>query len=240
MIMLISQWLKSSHSATVQMSATKKPMLSSTLAIFHGLQDPLHQTLCTLPNNTPSKLKQGLVKAHLKLSHYYGKMDSSPYYVWACCMLSSFSFFGSCSLYLVLDPRIGYTGLVADCEGDVTSLWELEQAKDNLEDYFCARYCTSASRPSTPHPLSSPATLLSAHDSPEKVDFTAHYETLPVESIDEWEVFLSLKHESFTTCDPIWCWGGCSSRFPQISKLARDILSIPGKSLLHNAVHLLT
>jgi hypothetical protein len=42
---------------------------------------------------------------------------------------------------LVLDPRIGYTGLVADCEGDATSLRELEQAKDNLEQYFRSRYC---------------------------------------------------------------------------------------------------
>lgn len=84
-ISLIAQWLKSFYSATVQMSATKKLMLSSTLAIFQGLQDLLQQTLSTLPNNTPPKLKDGLVKAHLKLSTYYGKTDSLPYYVWACC-----------------------------------------------------------------------------------------------------------------------------------------------------------
>ena len=97
-ITLISQWLKSFRSATVQMSATKKPMLSSTLAIFRGLQDSLRKTLCTLPNNTPSKLKEGLVNAHLKLSNYYGKTDSSPYYVWACRTFSFISFFGSRSL----------------------------------------------------------------------------------------------------------------------------------------------
>src|ERR1700732_366340 len=37
-IILISQWLKSFRSTTVQMSATKNLMLSSTLAIFCGLQ----------------------------------------------------------------------------------------------------------------------------------------------------------------------------------------------------------
>jgi hypothetical protein len=131
---------------------------------------------------------------------------------------------------LVLDPRIGYAGLVADCEGEATSLWELEQAKDNLEQYFRSRYCTPPSRPSTP-PSSSPTAPLSAFDSPEKVDFTARYETLPVESVDEWEEFLTLKRKSFATCDPIRCWGGRSSRFPKLSRLARDILSMPGMSI---------
>ena len=28
--------------------------------------------------------------------------------------------------FLILDPRFGYTGLVAACEGDATSLWKLE------------------------------------------------------------------------------------------------------------------
>src|SRR5882724_11764517 len=155
------------------MSATKKPILLSTLTIFHDLQDSICQTLCTLPNNTPSKLKQGLIKAHLKLSHYYGKTDSSPYYIWAC-QDSSLSF-AVAQYFLVPDPIITYTGLVSDCKGDVTSLWELEQAKDHLEHHFHSHYFTSASRPSTP-PWSSPTALLSAHHSPEKVDFTSCYE----------------------------------------------------------------
>jgi len=236
-ITLISQWLKSFCSATVQMSATRKPMLSSTLTIFRGLQDSLHKTLHTLPNNTPLIPKEGLVNAHLKLSNYYRKTDNSPYYVWACHRFSFFYCFGSCSLDSVLDPRIGYAGLVADCEGEATSLQELEQVKDNLEQYFCSHYCTPPSRPSTPPLSSSPTAPLSAFDSPEKVNFTAHYETLPMESVDEWEEFLTLKCESFTTCDPIRCWGGRSSRFPKLSTLAHGILSIPGMSLLDYAIH---
>ena len=85
-ITVVSMWLKQFRSTTIQMSATKTPMLSLTLAIFWGLQDSLCQTICTLPRTTPPKLKQGLVKAHLKLSTYYRKTDLSPYYVWACCM----------------------------------------------------------------------------------------------------------------------------------------------------------
>src|SRR5882672_11221995 len=83
-----------------------------------------------------------------------------------------------------------YSGLVVDCEGDATLLWELKKAKDNLEHYFHSHYCAPPSRPSTPPLTSSPAALLSAFDSPEKVDFTARYETLPIESVDEWEEFL--------------------------------------------------
>ena len=73
-----------------------KLMLSSILAIFCGLQDSLQKTISSLPPNTPPKLKIGLVKVHLKLSTYYSKTDSSPYYVWVCCehfkVLSSANF----------------------------------------------------------------------------------------------------------------------------------------------------
>ena len=140
---------------------------------------------------------------------------------------------------LVLDPRIRYSGLIADCEGDATSLQELEKAKDNLEQYFHSHYCTPPSKPSIPL-SSSPTAPLSAFDSSEKVDFTACYKTLLVESVDEWEEFFTLKCESFATCDPIQCWGGQSSRFHKFSMLAHDILSLPGMSLLDHAMHFLT
>lgn len=65
------------------MSATQRPMLSWTHAIFRGLQDSLAESLRTLPDNTPSRLKLGLMRAHRKLSDYYGKIDESPYYTWA-------------------------------------------------------------------------------------------------------------------------------------------------------------
>jgi hypothetical protein len=82
-IKLVAHWLKSFRSATTQMSTTKRPMLSWTHAIFRGLQDSLAQDLRSLPNNTPPALRRGLLKAHRKLSDYYGKSDESPYYTWA-------------------------------------------------------------------------------------------------------------------------------------------------------------
>jgi len=82
---LVAQWLKSFWSATTQMSTTKCPMLSSTHAIFRGLQDSLAELLRSLPNNIPPLLCQALLNAHWKLSDYYGKSDESPYYTWALC-----------------------------------------------------------------------------------------------------------------------------------------------------------
>jgi hypothetical protein len=85
-IACVAQWLKSFRSATTQMSTTKRPMLSWTHAIFHGLQDSLADSLRRLPKNTPALLRQGLLNAHRKLSDYYGKSDESPYYTWASRM----------------------------------------------------------------------------------------------------------------------------------------------------------
>jgi hypothetical protein len=89
-IALVAQWLKSFRSATTQMSTTKWPMLSSTHAIYHGLQESLRESLRNLPNNTPPQLKLGLTRAHRKLSDYYNKIDDSPYYIWSSCLLSVF------------------------------------------------------------------------------------------------------------------------------------------------------
>ncbi|KAJ7588247.1 hypothetical protein C8J56DRAFT_785909, partial [Mycena floridula] len=84
-IQLVMTWLKSFRSATTQMSATQTPMLSSTHAIFRGLQDDLRDILHELPDLTSPALKQGLLASHRKLSDYYYKFDESPFYVWASC-----------------------------------------------------------------------------------------------------------------------------------------------------------
>ena len=84
-VTLVTKWLKSFWSATTQMSTTKCSMLSSTHAIFRGLQDNLRNSLTNLPDNAPAKLKTLLMKAYQKLSDYYTKLDESSYYIWASC-----------------------------------------------------------------------------------------------------------------------------------------------------------
>jgi hypothetical protein len=82
---LVSSWLKSFRSATTQMSTTKVPMLSTTHAIFRGLQEDIKGILRSLPATVSSRIKHGLIDAHTKLSDYYHKYDESPFYTWAAC-----------------------------------------------------------------------------------------------------------------------------------------------------------
>jgi hypothetical protein len=63
-ISLVVHWLRAFRSATTQISATKRSMLSSTHAIFCGLQESIQESICTLPNNVPHWLKVGLTKVH--------------------------------------------------------------------------------------------------------------------------------------------------------------------------------
>jgi hypothetical protein len=82
-IVLVNRWLKSFRTATTLMSITKRPMISSTHAIFRGLQEDLRLSLIGMPTSTLSVLQNGVVEAHRKLSDYYYKVDESPFYTWA-------------------------------------------------------------------------------------------------------------------------------------------------------------
>ena len=79
----VSDWLKAFRTATTDMSTTKKPMLSKTLAVFRGLQETIRNVIATLPHSADPSLHRGLVDAHRKLSDYYYKFDESVYYTWA-------------------------------------------------------------------------------------------------------------------------------------------------------------
>ena len=65
------------------MSTTQTPMLSTTHAVFRGLQEDLCDIIRELPETVPPSLKKGLTDAHHKLSDYYYKIDASPYYLWS-------------------------------------------------------------------------------------------------------------------------------------------------------------
>jgi hypothetical protein len=83
---LVTSWLKSFRSATTQMSATKVPMVSTTHAIFRGLQEDIKNILRNLSNSVSPSIKLGLTDAHRKLSDYYYQFDASPFYTWAARM----------------------------------------------------------------------------------------------------------------------------------------------------------
>lgn len=93
-LQMVTSWLKVFRSATMQMSATKQPMLSTTHTIFRGLQRHLKTTITELPTTADPALKEGLVNAHRKLSDYFTKFDESRYCTWAACAyITSFLFF---------------------------------------------------------------------------------------------------------------------------------------------------
>jgi hypothetical protein len=226
-ITLVAQWLKAFRSATTQMSATKRSMLSSTHAIFRGLQESIQESIRALPNNVPNRLKIGLTKAHRKLSDYYSKMDDSPYYTWASRKSSTNHDLFLCFLNIpcqVLDPRISYEGLLSDCDNDRSAISLLNLFRDRLHSHYHSEYATSSSSMSASTQTAPPI----PSGSPQKVDFTARYKKARV-FIDELEEYFKLPQENFDTCDPIQWWAGRRAQFPNLSRLARDILSIPGK-----------
>jgi hypothetical protein len=124
----------------------------------------------------------------------------------------------------VLDPRISYEGLLSDCDNDRSAISLLNLFKDRLHSHYLSDYATSSPVTTTP----TQATPSVSSGSPQKVDFTARYKKARV-FIDELEEYFKLPQERFDTCDPIQWWAGRRAQFPNLSRLARDILSIPGE-----------
>jgi len=83
MIIQVTEWLGAFRAATTQMSTSKQPMLSMTLAIFRGLQEHIKLIYSDLPASTSQRIKTSLLDAHRKLSDYYYHYDQSPFYTWA-------------------------------------------------------------------------------------------------------------------------------------------------------------
>lgn len=204
-------------------------MLSTIHASFRGLQEHVAEALRKLPDSAPPQLRKGLLESHAKLSEYYGKTDSSPYYVWAaresCCCNSII-----CLLILiqVLDPRIMYEGLEDDWEHDSTMLDDLKKGKEKLEQFYARHYAPSLAPPRN-RQAEARASRVTGTDcpSPEKVNLTARYKKDRV-PVNELEEYFKLSAEDFDTCKPLEWWLGRKCQFPNLYRLACDVLSIPG------------
>ena len=231
--------LKAFRSATTQMSTTKQPMLSTAYAIFRGLQEDVRNALRSLPDSTSSLIKDGLLVAHQKLSEYYYRFDLSPYYVWAACeshLIFHLSLSVDLCLSEVLDPRILYEGLKTDYAQDADLLADLEKAKSALHTFYHDNYSTFTS--STDKHSQSVTTPVIQNRSPQKVDFTARYKRTNRWVSDELEDYFKLGQEDFDACRPLDWWLGRRAQFPNLYRLARDILAIPGELfLLHFRVN---
>jgi hypothetical protein len=76
-------------------------MLSTTHAIFRGLQDEIKNILHSLPDSISPRLRLGLTDTHRKLSDYYYQYDESPFYIWAACMWGFFETISTFSLITI-------------------------------------------------------------------------------------------------------------------------------------------
>lgn len=129
----------------------------------------------------------------------------------------------------MLDPRISYDGLLADYTQDPDLLADLEKAKSALHLHYHDNYANFTS--STDKHNSSTTMPVAQDRSPQKVDFTARYKRSNRRISDELEDYFKLGQEDFDTCRPLDWWWGRRAQFPNLYRLARDILAIPGESL---------
>jgi hypothetical protein len=125
--------------------------------------------------------------------------------------------------------------------GDVDLLNQLEAAKLNLRSHFDAKYRDTAHNTSLANPTilsstpsssmlsvtsDSSSSVSHSHGSPQK-NFMARFHRKRAR-IDELAEFWKLPQEDFQVCDPVQWWYGRRAQFPNLYRLARDILSIPG------------
>ncbi|KAJ8495678.1 hypothetical protein ONZ45_g12768 [Pleurotus djamor] len=208
-IEIVAKWLNYFHAASIQMSSTSAPMLSTTLAMFRGLQEHLREILATLPDNAPKVLRDSLVASHLKLSEYYTKIDESPFYTWAS------------------HPRISYKTLKDEYSSDKTLLEDLERAKTKLTNHFNSYY---KGRKPKETPVSAKAALKSAAADSDNVDLLAGLRKRQTAVTSELETYFSLPLADMDV-NPITWWTERRSQFPDLYQLAYDVLGIPGNAV---------
>lgn len=231
-VSLIEHWLHIFRAATAVTSSTSTPTLSCVHGVYKGLQDALMLQLGILPGDSPSFLKEALKRAFEKLGNYYYWTDESPYYVWAASMSFSSSISSFSDISLVLDPRIRYKGLLDDNldDPDGTSANDhVVHCKNLLESHFHQKYLP----PTPPAPRVDPG-MNSTSNPPLRTffDFTARYTTQhkPAEPSDELEMYLKTWITTEELKDGPLCWWKRNHvRFPNLAKLAREVLAIPCK-----------
>ena len=116
----------------------------------------------------------------------------------------------------------------SDYADDPTLSNHLEESRSNLFDYFNKHYAnaSAAAPPSSPSAVVQPASMVAG--SPQKC-FTARYRRKEKASINELEEYFKLPAEDFDACHPIRWWFGRRAQFPNLFRMACDILCIPGK-----------
>jgi hypothetical protein len=119
---------------------------------------------------------------------------------------------------------------MADYAQDADLLADLEKAKLALHTFYRDKYANFTSELGSDKrgPLTTAPVV--QNGSPQKVDFTARYKRTNRRVSDELEDYFKLGQEDFETCRPLDWWWGRRAQFPNLYRLARDVLAIPGES----------
>jgi hypothetical protein len=116
---------------------------------------------------------------------------------------------------------------MADYEQDADLLADLEKAKSALHTFYHDNYASFTLSADKTDPLN--AAPVVQNGSPQKVDFTARYKRTNRRVSDELKDYFKLGQEDFDTCRPLDWWWGRRAQFPNLYRLARDVLAIPGE-----------
>ena len=131
-------------------------------------------------------------------------------------------------IFSVLDPRISYEGASEDYADDPDLLTYLELAKSLLNIPYTQHYANHTH--SLDQSGSNSVNSTANNESPSKVNFTSRYKKKDNFLRDELEEYFKLPREDFDTCRPLEWWVGWRAQFPNLYRLARDLISIPGMS----------
>jgi hypothetical protein len=129
----------------------------------------------------------------------------------------------------VLDPRISYESLLDDYKDDVELHADLEKSVVNLREHYINNYASIGTTSSDPTP---DPTVQNGSPQKQKRTFTSRYgkhrrPTTAASELDEY-FRLTKNPEPFDSVDPLQWWYARKDQFPNLYRLARDVLAIPG------------
>jgi hAT family C-terminal dimerisation region len=130
--------------------------------------------------------------------------------------------------HLVLDPRLSYKGHCMDFADKLTILEQIDMCQIKLLADYAPPISTTSRDVGTTRSTSS---LGGTNGSPVK-SFTSRFKSTVIhDPALELDDYFKLSLEDFETCHPLRWWSARSVQFPNLSHLARDILSIQGSAV---------
>jgi hypothetical protein len=146
-------------------------------------------------------------------------------------LVSDISFYGVYSFrhaFVVLDPQISYDGLQQDYIDDASLLAYLDSTKSMLHAYYTENYANREVAGTKQNIAVDPSHSQASGGVVSKMNFTSRYKKKDNVLHDELEEYFKLPREDFESCDLLTWWLGRHAQYPNLFRLACDVLAIPG------------